>query len=426
LQKSGIMAAATGSLKSISITNGTLTVQAEGDDEPSSLAQAEQGLWKDGKNRIWNIPKLLGAVSYQHKQATEFERHELAKDYGEVFKRLQFVYMAAVRDFLKMTYPTNDNDTINRVFQGIYETSNLPINAVKAGEWGIIPTLTISEHRQTSICLGINLSTGELAAVYNLKIQKNDSAKRTTKVCQIIASDPDLSCHPNLVKFYAFGQNESESSSEFYAWMRLYPKNNVREKLIAEGPFEVKTITKIAKDVLTGLDALHRHFIVHRDIKPDNILFGENENYLLSDYDISHQFSQEEALINKIVPLDAVGTFTIVAPELFKCLIFHKTQDSTFEGLKSADIYSFGSMLFQLRNKRYFPWFKGHDAKVLCAILNKPDPQVELDSLLPKPTEECSIEKLAWDLIRFEPNQRPNIPQIQASLLKIEKTQENT
>ena len=101
-------------------------------------------------------------------------------------------------------------------------------------------------------------------------------------------------------------------------------------------------LTKMAKQVLMGLKALHNRGKVHRDLKPENVLVKGNGDFALTDFGISGDRNKrmtERNVLGK--PKQIFGTYAYMPPEQLK-----PDMDATV--LPTTDIFSFGVMMFQL------------------------------------------------------------------------------
>ena len=74
--------------------------------------------------------------------------------------------------------------------------------------------------------------------------------------------------HPNVLPIHAAGEHEGV----LYIAMRLVPGADLRETLRQDGPLEPERAARIVAQVASALDAAHAHGLVHRDVKPANVL----------------------------------------------------------------------------------------------------------------------------------------------------------
>ncbi|MFN9690805.1 MAG: serine/threonine-protein kinase [Vampirovibrionales bacterium] len=133
--------------------------------------------------------------------------------------------------------------------------------------------------------------------------------------------------HKNLVKCHSANMD----NQAFFIKMDYLENGSVTKTLNSEGFLPIKQVLTIMIDILRGLEHLHTNDILHNDIKPDNIMIGNDNNYLLSDLGIS---------LNKLAPEPSSVYMPHLAPELFKSPSFSK----------ASDIYQCGCTLFRLLN----------------------------------------------------------------------------
>lgn len=115
--------------------------------------------------------------------------------------------------------------------------------------------------------------------------------------------------HPNIIGYY----DSFESRDKFYLVFELATGGELFERLFERGKFSEKDAVQIIKSVLDGLEYLHEHDIVHRDMKPENLLFKTLESdsdLVICDFGIAKTSSQTSALET------VCGSPGYVAPEV--------------------------------------------------------------------------------------------------------------
>ena len=157
--------------------------------------------------------------------------------------------------------------------------------------------------------------------------------------------------HPHIVPLLSAGQ-----AGEFlYYTMPFIEGESLRERLAREGELPVRTAVNILAQVARALAYAHRHGIVHRDIKPDNILLTEDEAQV-ADFGIAKAISasvEYEGLTSVGV---ALGTPLYMAPE-------QAAADPTTDA--RADLYALGVVAYEMLAGQ--PPFQGRSAAHLLA-----------------------------------------------------------
>ncbi|MBX5452063.1 MAG: serine/threonine protein kinase, partial [Thermogemmatispora sp.] len=116
--------------------------------------------------------------------------------------------------------------------------------------------------------------------------------------------------HPNIVQVYDYGQ----SDGNYYIVMELVEGTDLRRYLRSRGILDVERAVIIAHDVALGLGAAHRRGIVHRDVKPQNILVGRDGSIKLTDFGIASVYKDINAERLTTTGM-TLGTVQYYAPE---------------------------------------------------------------------------------------------------------------
>jgi serine/threonine protein kinase/formylglycine-generating enzyme required for sulfatase activity len=143
--------------------------------------------------------------------------------------------------------------------------------------------------------------------------------------------------------------------------MELMPGGSLTD-LIRKGPLPFETITQLLDQIGSALDYAHREGVIHRDLKPQNVLLDKSNNAFLTDFGIAKLVSQTSALTHTN---ESVGTPAYMAPE---------------QWLKSAvdaraDLYSLGVMLFEMIGGQV-PFQGDTPFRVMHQHANEPPPSV--------------------------------------------------
>ncbi len=155
---------------------------------------------------------------------------------------------------------------------------------------------------------------------------------RTERFLREIEIAAQLS-HPHIVPLY-----DSGSSAGFLYYVMPYIKGeSVRDLLARGGPLPVEEALRIARQVAGALDHAHRHGVIHRDIKPGNILLEEG-HARVADFGIARAVTPEDSQIVTQTGV-TIGTPAYMSPE----------QASGEPNLdRRSDIYSLGCVLYEM------------------------------------------------------------------------------
>jgi len=136
--------------------------------------------------------------------------------------------------------------------------------------------------------------------------------------------------HPNVVSIYDVGQQEDIH----YIVMEYVEGHNLNEIIVERAPLQIEEAINIAQQICDALDHAHANHIIHRDIKPHNILIGNNGRVKVTDFGIARA-----ATSSKITQTGSVvGSVHYFSPE-------HAKGVNTGE---KSDLYSLGIVLYQM------------------------------------------------------------------------------
>jgi Tol biopolymer transport system component/tRNA A-37 threonylcarbamoyl transferase component Bud32 len=202
--------------------------------------------------------------------------------------------------------------------------------------------------------------------------------------------------HPHVVPLYDSG----EADGLLYYVMPYEGGASLRHRLAREGPLALEDAVAILRDVCDGLAYAHQHGVIHRDIKPDNVLLS-GRHALLTDFGIAKAATDAAASTVFTAVGVTLGTPAYMAPEQI-------AGDGHVD--HRADIYSVGVMAYELLTGR--PPFDGETRQdVLSAHLtnapallstHRPDVPRELSDLVMKCLEKRAAERWqsAEDLVQ--------------------------
>ncbi|WTS30077.1 serine/threonine protein kinase [Streptomyces sp. NBC_00111] len=138
--------------------------------------------------------------------------------------------------------------------------------------------------------------------------------------------------HPHLVAVFDFGSWEDR----FYLVMELVEGRSLGDLLEAEETVRPEQVARIAGEAAAGLAAAHRQGIVHRDIKPGNLMLDADGSVKIGDFGIAQFVDDPSTALTTAGHI--VGTSLYLAPER----ALGRTADS------ASDMYSLGCVIYQL------------------------------------------------------------------------------
>ena len=145
--------------------------------------------------------------------------------------------------------------------------------------------------------------------------------------------------HPNVVPIYDAG----DVDGRLYLAMRLVDGPDLGSLLRAEGALEPARTLAICAQIASALDAAHARGLVHRDVKPSNVLLDGSEHVYLADFGLTRSLGNPIAESGEE---RSIGTPAYLAPEQLEGL--------AVDG--RADVYSLGCLLYEcLTGERVFP-----------------------------------------------------------------------
>jgi serine/threonine protein kinase len=150
---------------------------------------------------------------------------------------------------------------------------------------------------------------------------------------------------------------------------------------IAKGPRPATEVASVVAQCATALDYAHRRGIVHRDVKPDNVLFDEDGHALLTDFGIAEARSQGRLTASG----RAMGTPHYMSPE--------QAMGKLVDG--RSDVYSLGIVMYEALIG--FPPFDGPDAFAVGykQVHEAPVPPEQVNSAVPPPIAEIVMRCLS-------------------------------
>jgi serine/threonine-protein kinase len=163
--------------------------------------------------------------------------------------------------------------------------------------------------------------------------------------------------HPNIVAVYDFGTDADGP----YIVMELVDGEDVATLLARNGPLPPRQAARLAAEVAHALAAAHARGIVHRDVKPGNILVSSDGRVKVADFGIARAWADARLTL----PGVTLGSVHYFSPE----------QALGEQATEASDIYSLGVVLYELLTGRR-PWEGDTPASVAMARVSAPPPLV--------------------------------------------------
>ncbi len=168
--------------------------------------------------------------------------------------------------------------------------------------------------------------------------------------------------HPNVIPVYDAG----EAEGLLYISMRYVEGEDLRTLINREAPLDPGRAVGILERIAAALDAAHASGLVHRDVKPGNVLLGKSGEVFLTDFGLTRRTDSQTALTGTGL---VVGTVAYMAPEQFR--------GGDLDG--RTDIYALGCLLYACLTGNP-PFDRDTEAATMFAHLNDPPPRPSEES----------------------------------------------
>ena len=189
--------------------------------------------------------------------------------------------------------------------------------------------------------------------------------------------------HPNIVNVYDVG----EDNGLYYIVMELIEGITLKQYIERKGRLTIKESVSIAIQVAQGIEAAHNNHIIHRDIKPQNIIISKEGKVKVTDFGIARATTANTNTINS----NAVGSVHYISPE--------QARGGYID--EKSDIYSLGITLFEMLTGRV-P-FEG-DSTVTIALQHIQNDIPNLKALVPD--IPISVEKIVYKCTQKKADRR--------------------
>ncbi|MGK5729657.1 serine/threonine-protein kinase [Streptomyces sp. URMC 124] len=197
--------------------------------------------------------------------------------------------------------------------------------------------------------------------------------------------------HPQVVAVYDFGSWDGR----FYLVMELVRGPSLAQELSSRGPLAPRRVARIAAQSAAGLAAAHRQGVVHRDIKPGNLMLDADDTLKIGDFGIARFVDETSAALTRVGQI--VGTSTYLAPERALGRVAGP----------ASDVYSLGCVLYQLLAGQPPFWADSPTALLYLHVDAPPVPPRQHRADLPAAFEAYLLRMLAK-----KPEDRPSAQEV--------------
>ncbi|MFQ6059135.1 MAG: protein kinase [Anaerolineae bacterium] len=185
--------------------------------------------------------------------------------------------------------------------------------------------------------------------------------------------------HPNIVGVYDIGQDDDCH----YLVMEYVAGRSLKEIVVAEAPLPVRRALDLAIQMCAAVGHAHRAGIVHRDVKPQNVLVTEDGQVKVTDFGIARALAAASATETGVV----LGTAQYLSPE----------QAAGEAATPASDVYALGVVLYEMLAGR--PPFEAESGVGLALkhLQEEPTPLHELNPHVPPAVEQIVARAMAKD-----------------------------
>jgi hypothetical protein len=210
-----------------------------------------------------------------------------------------------------------------------------------------------------------------MGLVYRARQRRPDRLVAIKVIAPELAADPGFRArfeqesataaeieHPNVIPVYEVGEDEGL----VFLAMRFVSGVDLRQLLRQEGRIEPERAGRIVAQIADALDAAHARGLVHRDVKPANILLADRDHVYLTDFGLTKRTADSHGMTQTGM---FVGTVDYIAPE-------------QIEGGRvdaRADVYALGCVTYQLLSGEV-PFPRDSDLAKIFAHVNDPPPRL--------------------------------------------------
>jgi serine/threonine protein kinase len=242
---------------------------------------------------------------------------------------------------------------------------------IGTGGWGIVVE-------------AVDTLLGRRVALKILRDRTDATRRRFLREARIAAAVS----HPNVLTLHDVGRTDA---GDPFLVTELVEGQDLAEQL-RFGPTSIHAVIEIARGVLCALEALHERGIVHRDVKPENVLIDASGTVKLVDFGVSTADPRSKSKVARLTDTGVVlGTPLYMSPE----------QVSGVNIDTRSDLYSLGAMMYELLSGQP-PHDAATPAAIFASILRDPIEPVRFF----RPDCPPELEAIVQRALSFEPEDR--------------------
>ncbi|WP_328302563.1 protein kinase [Streptomyces sp. NBC_00435] len=210
------------------------------------------------------------------------------------------------------------------------------------------------------------------AAQPDLAVQLRERAVREARALARLA-------HPNVVTIHHIVEPAEGSGGHPWIVMELVGGGSLHDRL-ADGPMPVADVLRLGLDVLSALRAAHAEGVLHRDVKPANVLLRPDGSAVLTDFGIAALHGSTALTSTGVL----IGSPEYIAPERAR----------GEEGLAASDLWSLGMLLY-VASEGVHPLRRATSLATVVAVLDEPIPATVRSGPLGPVLERLLVRDLA-------------------------------
>ncbi len=164
--------------------------------------------------------------------------------------------------------------------------------------------------------------------------------------------------HPNIVQVFDRGETEDDG---YFIAMEHVPGGTLKDRIVRDGPLPSRTVAEVGVQVAEALGAAHGQGVIHRDVKPQNVLVTESGDVKVADFGIALAVNSASTTISRTDTV--LGTARYMSPE----------QAMGESATPRSDLYSLGVVLYEMLTG-HVPFEADTPVAISAKHVNEPPP----------------------------------------------------